>query len=309
MSVHGLWRRWRPALERANEYLLLACACTATLVVGFILFYLGKEGLPIFGEVSFANLFGTKWVPMSPTVAKYGLLPLISGSLLVTLLATLIAIPFGVGGAVYVAEFATPLERDILKPFVEVLAGIPSVVLGFFGLVIIGPTLKEIFGLTSGLTALTGAVLLAFMAVPTILSVSEDALNAVPRSYRDAAYALGATQWQTTWRVMLPAAKSGVIAAVMLGIGRVVGETMAVMMCTGNAAIITASPFESVRTMTATIASEMGEVPHGGEHYHALFLVGLILLLMTLCINLAARRVVRKPRTKRKAASNLGGRA
>jgi len=229
--------------------------------------------------------------------------PLVCGTLLVTGLAALIAIPFGVGGAVYIAEFAAPTERAILKPFVELLAGIPSVVLGFFGLVVLGPAVKGLFGLPSGLTALTGAILLAFMAIPTILSVSEDAIRSVPRAHREASMALGASPWQTTWRVVVPAAKSGVVAAIMLGIGRVVGETMAVMMCTGNAALVTGNPLESVRTMTATVAAEMGEVPFGSEHYQALFLVGFILLLITLAINVTARRFLRKrPKRRQRAA-------
>lgn len=286
-------RRWRAHLERVIEGGLFVAACTAAAVVGFILIYLAIEGLPVLGEVGLRSLLDDRWIPVSLREPRFGLLPLISGTVLVTLLATVVALPFGVGGAVYVAEFAAPRERAVLKPFVEVLAGIPSVVLGFFGLVVVGPAVKATFGLDSGLTALTGALLLAFMAVPTILSVSEDAIRAVPRGYRDAALALGANRWQATWTVIVPAASSGILAAIMLGIGRVVGETMAVMMCTGNAAILTASPFESVRTMTATIAAEMGEVPFGSEHYHALFFVGLVLLLMTLGINLLARRFLR----------------
>lgn len=282
---------WRPALEQAVRLALLGCASTAVVAVAFIVLYLAREGLPLLREVPLSNVTGARWQPASPSPG-YGLQPLLAGSLLVTALGTLLALPFGIGGAVYVAELAGPRERELLKPFIEVLAGIPSVVLGFFGLVVIGPALKAVFGLDSGLTALTGATLLAFMAVPTILTIAEDALRAVPRSYRDAALALGATPWQTTWRVVVPAARSGILAAVMLGVGRVVGETMAVMMCTGNAAQVSWSPFESVRTMTATIAAEMGEVPFGSPHHRALFLVGLVLLVMTLAINLTAQRIL-----------------
>lgn len=282
---------WRPALERAIRLVLLGCASTAVVVVLFIFLYLGREGLPLLADVPLAEVTGARWQPNSPRPG-YGLQPLVVGSLVVTLLGTLLALPFGIGGAVYVAEFARPREREVLKPTIEVLAGIPSVVLGFFGLVVIGPAVKATFGLSSGLTALTGAILLAFMAVPTILTIAEDAIRAVPASYRDAALALGATPWQTTWRVIVPAARSGLLAAIMLGVGRVVGETMAVMMCTGNAAQVSWSPFDSVRTMTATIAAEMGEVPFGSEHYRALFLVGLVLLAMTLAINLTAQRIL-----------------
>lgn len=282
---------WRPAAERAVHLVLLGCASTAVVVVLFIFVYLGREGLPLLSQVSPGELTGERWQPTSPRPG-YGLRPLVTGSLLVTALGTLLAVPFGVGGAVYVAEFAGPRERELLKPAIELLAGIPSVVLGFFGLVVIGPALKMLFGLDSGLTALTGAALLAFMAVPTILTIAEDAVRAVPGSYRDAALALGATPWQATWRAVVPAARSGILAAIMLGVGRVIGETMAVMMCTGNAAQVTWSPFASVRTMTATIAAEMGEVPFGSDHYRALFLVGLVLMAMTLAVNLTAARVL-----------------
>jgi phosphate transport system permease protein len=221
-------------------------------------------------------------------------IPLVAGSVVVTLMATILVIPFGVTGAIYISELAVPGEREVLKPFIEVLAGIPSVVLGFFGLVVLGPAVKEFFNLDTGLTAMTGAILLAFMAVPTVMSISEDAIRAVPLSYKEASLALGATRLQTVWRVTVPAASSGIVAAIMLGIGRVVGETMAVMMVTGNAAIIPNSPFDSVRTMTATIAAEMGEVPFGSTHYHVLFFVGLILLVATFLINAVALRVLAK---------------
>ncbi|MFQ5504473.1 MAG: phosphate ABC transporter permease subunit PstC [Planctomycetota bacterium] len=283
---------WRKVVEWCTGWTLLGCASVTILAVLLIFFFLASEGLPALLEVPLASLLDERWTPVSFVNPRFGLLPLVAGTVLITVLATVLALPFGVGGAVYLADFAGQKEREILKPFIEVLAGIPSVVLGFFGLVVIGPWLKRLFELPSGLTALCGAVLLAFMAIPTMLSIAEDALRAVPGSYRDASLALGATPWQTTFRVSLPAASSGVVAAVMLGIGRVIGETMAVMMVTGNAALITASPFESVRTMTATIAAEMGEVPFGSEHYHVLFLVGLVLLSMTLVVNLYARRLL-----------------
>jgi phosphate transport system permease protein len=267
---------------------------TAILVVFLIFLFLGKEALPTLKEVSLSNLFGKGWYPVSFVQEQFGIVPLVAGSIVVTIMATILVIPFGVTGAIYISELARSGEREILKPFVEILAGIPSVVLGFFGLVVLGPLIKEIFNLDTGLTALTGAVLLAFMAVPTVMSISEDALRAVPTSYKEASLALGATRLQTIWRVIVPAASSGIVAAIMLGIGRVIGETMAVMMVTGNAAIIPNSPFDSVRTMTATIAAEMGEVPFGSTHYHALFFVGLILLVVTFLINLVALRVLAK---------------
>jgi phosphate transport system permease protein len=207
-----------------------------------------------------------------------------------------LTIPFGIGAAVYISELARPTEREILKPFIEILAGIPSVVIGFFGLVVLVPLIKSSFGLSTGLTALAGAVLLALMAIPTVVSISEDAIRSVPASYKAASLALGASKMQTIWKVTVPAALPGIVAAIMLGIGRVIGETMAVMMVTGNAAVITASPFNSVRTMTATIAAEMGEVAFGSTHYRALFCVGIVLLLATFGLNIIAQKFLKKYR-------------
>ncbi len=272
--------------------LLLAAAASAIVLVASIFAFLAKEGLPALFEVPLADLLGSRWQPTSEVQPGYGLLPLIGGTFLVSALAIAIALPFGVGGAVYLAAFARPGERELLKPLIELLAAVPSVVLGFLGLVVIGPAIKAAFGLQESLNALTGASVLAFMSLPTILSLSEDALRAVPRRYREAALALGASPWRATWSVVVPAAAPGIAAAVMLGIGRVIGETMAVLMCTGNAAQLTVDPLRSVRTMTATIAAEMGEVVYGGTHYRVLFLIGLVLLSMTLLINVAARRVI-----------------
>jgi phosphate transport system permease protein len=227
-------------------------------------------------------------MPVSFQGASYGVLPLITGSALVTLLAGLLAVPLGIAGAVYIAEVARPAEREILKPFIELLAGIPSVVLGFFGLMVVAPAVKVAFGLSTGMTALSGALVLALMAIPTIISVSEDAIRAVPGSFRDASLALGASKQQTVWGVIVPAAIPGITAAVMLGFGRIIGETMAVLMVTGNTPRLTASPFEPVRTMTATVAAEMGEVTFGDTHYRALFFVGTLLLLATFALNVLA---------------------
>jgi phosphate transport system permease protein len=269
-------------------------ASTSILIVFLIILFLAKEGLPILKAVPLGNLAGLRWYPTSMQVEEFGMAPLIAGSLLVTVLAILLSVPFGVCCAVYIAEVAGAREREILKPFIELLAGIPSVVLGFFGLVVLGPVVKSVFHLDTGLNAFTGALLLALMAIPTIVTISEDAIRSVPHSYREASLALGASRLETTWKVIVPAALSGIIAAVMLGMGRVIGETMAVMMCTGNAAIIPKSPFDSCRTMTATIAAEMGEVAFGSAHYQALFCVGILLLLMTLAINMVAQRVLGK---------------
>ena len=282
--------------EKAIKITLLSAGSTSILIVALIFFFLGREAAPFAFDPGLKELLGTRWVPVSFQGESYGILPLVSGSLLVTVLATLIAIPFGVCGAVYISEVSMGGEREFLKPFIELLTGIPSVVIGFFGLVVLAPIVKSAFNLSTGLTALTGALLLALMAVPTIISISEDALRSVPSSFKEASLALGASRLQTIWLVTVPSALPGIISAVMLGMGRVIGETMTVMMVTGNAAIISASPFDSARTMTATIAAEMGEVAFGSTHYRALFCVGLVLLFATFIINITALRVLKKYR-------------
>ena len=271
---------------------------SAIAFVLLIFLFLLREGVPAFFEVPLGNLFGTRWYP---TFDLYGALPLILGSLLVTFTAIVIALPLGVATAVFVREVAPNWAREILKPLIEVLAGIPSVVLGFFGMTVLAPGIRKGLGMPTGLTAFTGAVLLAYMALPTIISVAEDALDAVPKSYRDASLAMGATHWQTIWRVVVPAGRSGILIAVMLGLGRAIGETMAVMMVTGNAARMPTtldSVFRPARTMTATIAAEMGEVAQGSTHYHVLFGIGIILFLITFLINLAATSAIFKKRRR-----------
>jgi phosphate transport system permease protein len=263
--------------------------------IGFVLLiflFLLREGVPVFFQVPPREIFSARWYP---TFGIFGTLPLLLGSVLVTLLAILIALPLGVATAVFVREVAPRWVREILKPVIEVLAGIPSVVLGFFGMTFVAPLVREVLGAPTGLTAFSGALILAYMALPTIISVAEDALDAVPKSYRDAGLAMGATRWQTIWRVIVPAARSGILTAVMLGMGRAIGETMAVMMVTGNAAVMPTSLnalFSPVRTMTATIAAEMGEVARGSVHYHALFGIGIILFVLTFLINLAAASAI-----------------
>jgi phosphate transport system permease protein len=268
------------------------------LFVSLIFIFLLVRGLPALTEVSFETLVGKRWYP---TEGYYGLLPLIGGSILVTVGATLFAVPFGVTTAIYISEIAPSRARSFLKPIIEILAGLPSVVLGFLGITLLSPFLREFFNLPTGLSALSGAILLGSISIPTIVSVAEDAIDAVPKAYRDAAYALGATKWETIWTVTLPAAKSGVITAVMLGIARSMGETMTVMMVTGNAAVLPTglgSLLSPVRTMTATIAAEMGEVANGSVHFHVLFLIGIVLFLISLLINLIATSVVSKQTTK-----------
>ena len=274
------------------------CGYSAIVFVLLIFFFLLREGVPALGEVKLSELLSTRWYPIEN---HFGILPLITGSIIVTLGAMLIAAPFGIGTAVFLSEISPRWLREILKPLVELLGGLPSVVLGFLGILILAPFLRTFLNLPTGLTALAGALLLGGIAVPTIVSVAEDALDAVPRAYREGAWALGATRWQTIWRVTFPAASSGVLTAIMLGIGRAIGETMAVMMVTGNApvmAIKLASIFAPVRTMTATIAAEMGEVANGSAYYHVLFFIGLVLFLISLVVNIIASSVVFKSKTR-----------
>ena len=278
--------------------LIRGAGYSAILFIALILLFLLREGSPALFEIPLTGLAGTRWYPIE---GHFGLLPLIGGSLVVTLGAVLIAVPFGLGTAVFIAEVAPRWAREVLKPLVEVLAGLPSVLLGFLGMLVLAPTLREALDLPTGLTALAGAVLLAGISLPTIVSIAEDALDAVPRSYREASLALGATDWQTIWRVTLPAAGSGVLTAVMLGMGRAIGETMTVMMVTGNAPVVptgVGALFAPARTMTATIAAEMGEVANGSIHYHGLFLIGILLFLISLAVNLIASSLVFRQRKR-----------
>ncbi|HEM60960.1 MAG TPA: phosphate ABC transporter permease subunit PstC [Chloroflexi bacterium] len=276
---------WR---EFFIEQLIRLMGVSAVALVLLIFLFLVREGVPALFEVPLSNLLGQRWYP---TFDIYGLLPLILGSLLVTIGAIALSLPLGLATAVFIREIAPDWVREVLKPSIEIIAGIPSVVIGFIGIQLVSPLVRQFSGAPTGLTALTGVLLLAYMALPTIISIAEDALDAVPESYRHAAYALSATQWQTIWRVVLPAARPGIITAVMLGVGRAIGETMTVMMVAGNAARMPLgwdAFLRPVRTMTATIAAEMGEVARGSTHYHVLFVVGLALFLLTFVINLAA---------------------
>ena len=278
----------RKIKEFIIEKLILLCGLASIFFVLLIFVFLLKEGLAVFKMVGVGDFLGGKsWYPISEP-PQLGILPLILGSLWVTLGAAVISVPVGVGCAVYIAEIAPLKTKEVLKASIELLAAIPSVVLGFIGMVTLVPLVKNVFHLSTGLTALSGSVILAFMAMPTIVSIAEDALYAVPKSYKEGAFALGATHWQTIWRVVLPAASSGIVAAVMLGIGRVIGETMAVMMITGNSAVIPQSLLQPVRTLTATIAAEMGEAVVGSEHYFALFAIGIVLFIISFAINVTA---------------------
>ncbi len=274
------------------ENLIRLAGLSTVVIIGLIFFFLLREGLPAFLDIPLRQLFGGRWYPIE---GLYGLAPLLVGSFLVTIGAVVIAVPLGVITAIYLGELAPPWQREILKPLIEMLAGIPSIVLGFLGWVVLAPLVQQ-GGAPTGLTAFTGSLILAYMSLPTIISIAEDALYAVPKEYRDGALAIGATKWQAIWRVVLPAARSGLVIAVMLGIGRAIGETMAVMMVTGNAANIPplngALFFQPVRTMTATIAAEMGEVSRGSLHYSVLFGIGIVLFLITFTINALANHLV-----------------
>lgn len=237
---------------------------------------------------------GKEWYPTATPSAQYGLLPLLLGTLWVSLGAILLSLPFGIAVAVYLAEISTMRVRNFLKPVIELLAGIPSVVYGFFGLVVIVPFLQNTFNLPVGETALAGSIVLGIMALPTIITVAEDAMRTVPRAMKEASLALGATHWQTIYRVIIPYSKSGITSAAVLGIGRAIGETMAVLMVTGNAAVIPHSLLEPVRTIPATIAAELGEASAGSGHYQALFALGCILFLITMIISISIEFIGKK---------------
>lgn len=289
--------------EKAIESLLYLSGVTAVIILFLICIFLFRDGIALFHGYPFLDfLIGTKWYPTSQP-HQFGLLPLLFGSMIVTFGAIVVSVPLGIAVAVYISELAGEKEADALKPLVEILAGIPSVVYGFFGLVVLVPIIQNILDLPTGQTALAGSIMLGIMALPTIISISEDAISSVPRSIKEGSLALGSTEWQTINKVIIPAALSGISAAVMLGIGRAIGETMTVLMVTGNTAVIPGFPdglFAPVRTMTATVALEMGEVPQGSEHFYALFAIGSVLFITTLITNIIAEHI------KRKYKFNLG---
>ncbi|MFN0121940.1 MAG: phosphate ABC transporter permease subunit PstC [Blastocatellia bacterium] len=287
--------------ERVIESLIWLCGVSAILFVFAIFFFVFREGAGLLfsGRFNFAQFMTSmEWYPTSPRLVRYGALALIAGTFTVTALAMLIAVPFGLGAAIYVAEFSSPRTRETLKIVIELLAAIPSVVWGFVGLTAMNSLIIKVFNAPIGLNVLNGGILLALMSVPIIVSIGEDALKAVPDAYREAALALGATRWQMIYRVLAPAAKNGLLAAVLLGVGRAVGETMAVLMATGHSVRIPHSPLDAVRTLTATIAAELGEAPVGSDHYQVLFIIGILLFTITFIINLSADLVVRGIRGK-----------
>jgi len=283
--------------ERIDFSMKLIFQITGLLVIavlGGIFFMLIWNSSAFFSEVKpWDFITGTQWNPSGDPI-RYGILPLLVSTFLVTLGAMIIAIPVGIGTAAFMSEYAGSRLKNILKPAIEMLAAIPSVAIGFLGIVILSPSLANIAGLSNGLNALNGAILLAVMALPTIITVTEDALQGVPHSFKEASYGVGASKWETLTKVVVPSAAPGILAAVMLGVGRAIGETMTVLMATGNAAAFPQGFFHSVRTMTATIAIEMGEVPFQTTHYFALFAIAAVLFLITLIVNVIGEYFVNK---------------
>lgn len=290
--------------QRKNLYdlllskLFLVVGLSCLIILFLIMLFLFVEGAPILKDVSITKfIFGMDWYPTSDT-PRFGIFPLIFASLVVTLLASIIAVPFSLAIAVYLSELASSWTREILKPVIEIIASIPSVIVGFFGMVVIAPFLQNTFNLDTGLNLFNAALMLAFMAVPTIASICEDALSSVPVSLKEASYAVGANKWQTIFHITIPAALSGIWTAIILGISRVIGETMVVLMVAGGSAIIPTSIFDSVRPLTSDIAAEMAEAPVGGAHYHALFAIGIILFIITFIFNIIAEYMSRKYKFK-----------
>ncbi len=304
----GVWA------DRIAAILIRSCACLAIAALVLIFIFIGKEALPVLtspevrAEAGLDKLFlpqspkegappSFMWQPVSDR-PKVSLLPLLVGTLKSTLIAVLLAIPLAVGAALFTSEFAPRRTRELIKPAIEMLAGIPSVVTGFFVLMVLAGWLQDVFGWTFRLNAVTAGIGLALAVIPVVFTVSEDALTSVPQTYRDGSLAMGASAWQTAWRVVLPAASPGIFAACVLGFGRAVGETMIVLMASGNAAVLSWLPSDSVRTFSATIAAELGEVVVGSPHYHVLFFLGAFLFVLTFLTNLAGQwwvgRVQRK---------------
>ena len=286
----------RRRIEKSIQILFFAIASASILTMSLIVIFLFMEGVPIFGKASVKDfVFGLYWYPTYDP-PEFGIFPLIVASLAVTAVASLISIPLGVMTAVYLAEVASTRLREIVKPIVELLAALPSVVIGFFGMVVVAPFLQETFNLATGLNLFNAGLMLAFMSVPTICSISEDAIFSVPKELKEASLALGATHWETIWRVMVPASISGISTAVILGMSRAIGETMVVLMVAGGAAMIPTSIFDPVRPLPASIAAEMAEASFRGDHYYALFATGIVLFAFTFLFNLVADYVSNKYR-------------
>lgn len=282
--------------EKAIKTFFFFIALASITILGLIVIFLFMEGLPIFGKVSVKDfIFGSYWYPTSDP-PDFGIFPLIVASIVVTAVSSIMAIPLGVLTALYLAEAASARVREVVKPIVELLAALPSVVIGFFGMVVVAPFLQNVLNIPTGLNLFNASVMLAFMSIPTICSISEDAIFSVPNELKEASLALGATHWETIWRVIVPASISGITTAVILGMSRAIGETMVVLMVAGGAAMIPTSLFDPVRPMPASIAAEMAEAPFRGDHYYALFATGIVLFLFTLLFNIVADYISNKYR-------------
>ncbi len=284
----------RQQKERFIRNLFFGIALASITILFLIVLFLVMEGAPIFKKVSVIDfLFGKLWYPTADP-ADFGIFPLIIASITVTVLAGVIAIPLGVMTAVYLAEIASFKFREVVKPIVELLAALPSVVIGFFGMVVVAPFLQDAFGIATGLNLFNASVMLAFMSIPTICSISEDAIYSVSQEIKEASLALGATHWQTIYRVIIPASLSGITTAIILGMSRAIGETMVVLMVAGGATLLPTSIFDPVRPMPASIAAEMAEAPFRSNHYHALFATGMVLFFFTLVFNIIADHFAHK---------------
>ncbi|WP_302820937.1 phosphate ABC transporter permease subunit PstC [Fusobacterium ulcerans] len=284
----------RKVKDSGMRHALFGIGVSNIIIIFLIFLFIFLNGIKFFKHYPLSEfLFGTRWISLSEF---YGLLPLLAGSFWVTLVALMISIPVGISTAVYISEYASPKTRTMLKVTIETMSAIPSVVLGFIGLYVLSGPIKNLFNLNSGLTALTGGIMLAFMAIPTIVSIADDSLNALDKSYKEASLALGANKIETIFNVLLPAAFPGIFAGIMLGFGRIIGETLTVLMVTGNSPILALSPLSPVRTLTATIAAEMGEVVQGSTHYYALFVIGIVLFLISFITNSVADNFIQKSR-------------
>ncbi|MHB0957906.1 MAG: phosphate ABC transporter permease subunit PstC [Pirellulaceae bacterium] len=300
--LSGSRARYRDWTEPLIELLIRVCGWSSILFVAAIFFFVLREAAPMLtGKLDLVEFFtSTDWQPTSDVRPRYGILSLLVGTVSVSLLAMAMAVPLGLGAAVYISEFSGGRTKETLKITIELLAAIPSIVWGFIAYMVLGPLIIQVTGAPVGVNLFNGAVVLALMSVPIIVSVGEDSLKAVPDAYREAALAMGASRWEVIVRVLFPAAKNGLLAAVLLGIGRAIGETMAVLMATGHAVQIPHSLFDPIRTLTATIASELGEAVKGGDHYRVLFVIGLVLFGVTFVVNLTADLVVRGIRSERR---------
>ncbi|GAB6906373.1 phosphate ABC transporter permease subunit PstC [Desulfosarcina cetonica] len=284
----------RQTTERTMRGLFFVIATASIGILFLIMLFLFREGLPIFKTVSVKDfIFGKYWYPTSDP-PDFGIFSLIVASVAVTAVSGAMAVPLGVMTAIYLSEIAMPRVSQIVKPVVELLAALPSVVIGFFGMVLVAPFLQRVFDLPTGLNLFNASLMLAFMSIPTICSISEDAIHSVPGALREASVALGATQLQTIVRVVVPASLSGISTAVILGLSRAVGETMVVLMVAGGAAMLPGSLFDPVRPMPASIAAEMAEAPIGSEHYYALFATGIVLFFFTLLFNIVADTIAHR---------------